>query len=151
MSSLNYHQKTAKYCLEIQGKEVSNEYKCEYCDKLFSTKYSFNSHIDVCKESKEKDIEKYKNLYENIRTENQTYRILLSERDNAMKSLLLERDNTIKSLEKQIYELNQTIADIAKQPKNTTTNIKTQNNHIYFFICSNKLEVINKNLYLIIL
>ena len=128
MSSLNYHQKTAKYCLEIQGKEVSNEYKCEYCDKLFSTKYSFNSHIDVCKESKEKDIEKYKNLYENIRTENQTYRILLSERDNAMKSLLLERDNTIKSLEKQIYELNQTIADIAKQPKNTTTNIKTQNN-----------------------
>ncbi len=129
-SSLNYHQKTAKYCLDIQGKEIGKEYKCEYCEKIFSTKQNLNYHNDVCKESKEQEIEKYKeykNLYNNMKTENQTNKILLS-----------ERDSTIKSLEKQISELkemldkaNQTIAEIAKQPKNTTnnTNIKTQNNN----------------------
>jgi len=114
-SSLNYHQKTAKYCLEIQGKEISGEYKCECCQKNFSTKYALNCHIDVCKESREQ--EKVNELIDYIKLENQTYKVLLS-----------ERDNTIKSLERQIYELNQTIADIAKQPKNTTNNIKTQNN-----------------------
>lgn len=137
ISSLNYHQRTAKYCLEIQGKDIGEEYKCEYCEKIFSTKYSLNCHIDVCKESKEQEREKYKeykDLYENMKLEMQTYKILLSERNNTIK----ERDNSIKSLEKNISELKemldkaaQTISDIAKQPKNTTnnTNIKTQTNN----------------------
>jgi len=112
-SSLNYHQKTAKYCLEIQGKDIAQEYLCNHCEKIFSTKQNLSFHIDICKESKEQEKKMNKDV------EIEKYKILLS-----------ERDNTIKSLEKQIYELNQTIADIAKQPKNTTnnTNIKTQNN-----------------------
>ena len=110
-SSLNYHQKTAKYCLEIQGKGLS-EYKCDHCDKIFSTKYTLSSHIDICKEQEK---EREKEIYKEVEIEK--YKLLLS-----------ERDNMIKSLEKQISELNHTIAEIAKQPKNTTNNIKTQNN-----------------------
>jgi len=117
-SSLNYHQKTAKYCLGMQGKDIVKEYKCENCEKIFSTKQNLSYHIDVCKQSKEQEREKYKDLYDKydiMKIDMEKYKVLLS-----------ERDNTIKCLEKNISELNQTIADIAKQPKNT--NIKTQNN-----------------------
>ena len=43
-SSLNYHQKTAKYCLKIQCKE-STIYTCKDCDKNLSTKQHYTIHI----------------------------------------------------------------------------------------------------------
>ena len=43
------HQKTAKYCLEIQGKNVGNNsnFKCEYCDKTFTLKHNLNDHFII--------------------------------------------------------------------------------------------------------
>ena len=47
-SSLNLHIKTAKYCLKIQGKSISElQYKCD-CDKIFTTKQHLSNHIDKC-------------------------------------------------------------------------------------------------------
>ena len=39
LSSLNYHKKTTKYCLKLQGKleEIKNLYTCEFCNKEFIT------------------------------------------------------------------------------------------------------------------
>ena len=41
ISSLNYHQRTAKYCLKIQLKSTEDvkkvSFDCEYCDKQFSS------------------------------------------------------------------------------------------------------------------
>ena len=37
-SSLNYHQKNTKYCLEIQGKTHSN-FKCDTCNKFLSSNH----------------------------------------------------------------------------------------------------------------
>ncbi len=36
-TSLIHHQKTAKYCLKLQGKN-NTLYTCEYCNKKLSTK-----------------------------------------------------------------------------------------------------------------
>ena len=42
-SSLNNHKKTAKYCLQIQNKEI-NIFSCKYCSKNFTTKHIFSKH-----------------------------------------------------------------------------------------------------------
>jgi hypothetical protein len=50
-SSLNNHQKTAKYCLTKQG--LVSSFKCNGCDKLFGTNLRLNEHILICKKRKE--------------------------------------------------------------------------------------------------
>jgi hypothetical protein len=60
LSSLKYHQKTAKYCLKIRGVK-STSYKCEYCSKQLSTKQHLDIHKLNCKSKHKSDIEnKYK-------------------------------------------------------------------------------------------
>ena len=56
VSSLNYHQKNARYCLIKQGKIEEKKdddniiiHKCNFCDKILSTKHTFNSHLLICK------------------------------------------------------------------------------------------------------
>jgi len=52
-SSLNVHQKSAKYCLKIQNAnhieiKIVN-FKCEYCDKIYTSKQQLYVHYEVCK------------------------------------------------------------------------------------------------------
>jgi KilA-N domain/Meiotically up-regulated gene 113 len=43
------HQKTTKYCLEIQGK-TNTLFKCEYCEKYFTCNQRLNEHVNnICK------------------------------------------------------------------------------------------------------
>jgi len=53
LSSLNYHKKNNKKCLEIQNVNA-NFIKCEFCDKLFCEK-SMKTHLKSCKNKKTKD------------------------------------------------------------------------------------------------
>ena len=60
LSSLNYHKKTAKFCLDIQGK-VNDTCKCIYCGKICTTNQNVIEHHKICKKKKEneqKEIEK---------------------------------------------------------------------------------------------
>jgi hypothetical protein len=59
-SSLKYHQKSAKYCLEKQGKK-SSLYSCKFCDKKLSTKQHLLSHMTICNS---KCVEELENKYE---------------------------------------------------------------------------------------
>ena len=53
-SSLNNHQKTAKYCLILQDNEKKiNSFECEYCKKKYTTKQVFINHVNICKDKKE--------------------------------------------------------------------------------------------------
>jgi Zn-finger nucleic acid-binding protein len=57
-SALNYHQKTAKYCLALRGTERNAEnYVCPTCDKSFTLRSSLQTHIRTCKIIKQKDLE----------------------------------------------------------------------------------------------
>ena len=49
-SSLNNHQKTAKYCLKLRDITIK-EYKCDSCNKLFTTLTNLNRHHKTCKVS----------------------------------------------------------------------------------------------------
>lgn len=46
--NLNAHQKKAKYCLKIQGKNMANKYRCGICEKTFTSNYNLNRHKKIC-------------------------------------------------------------------------------------------------------
>lgn len=48
ITNLTFHQKTAKYCLTIQGK-TNDQYKCTYCEKCFTTNQQLDKHDKICK------------------------------------------------------------------------------------------------------
>ena len=48
-SNLSSHQKTAKYCLQLQGRDNPN-FGCKFCDKNFTSNYNLAEHIHSCKE-----------------------------------------------------------------------------------------------------
>ena len=49
ISSLNQHQKTAKYCLVKQNKPIPQEYICCFCNTQFTSKSSLHKHVRICK------------------------------------------------------------------------------------------------------
>lgn len=56
--TLNTHQKTAKYCLKLQGNMLSENFTCEYCNKTYTQHSNLNRHKGVCIARKiiEKDV-----------------------------------------------------------------------------------------------
>ena len=50
-SSLKHHQKTARYCLKLQGVK-SKCYVCSTCEKTFSNNYNLSVHIVSCNQTK---------------------------------------------------------------------------------------------------
>ena len=72
-SSLSYHQKTAKYCLEKQGKS-NEQYKCSHCEKCFTTLQRLNEHQK--QSCKLKDKVNYDQEINRIKDEFGTYKIV---------------------------------------------------------------------------
>jgi hypothetical protein len=54
LSALKYHQKTAKYCLTMQGRTSGGNFDCNYCDRKFNTKQHLTTHYISCKEKNQK-------------------------------------------------------------------------------------------------
>ena len=52
--NLTLHQRTAKYCLEIQGKNIE-DFKCSYCSKNLTSLHNLNEHHKSCKLKKIED------------------------------------------------------------------------------------------------
>jgi hypothetical protein len=109
-----YHQKTAKYCLKIQGKE-SKLFKCEFCQNTLSTKQHYNEHILVCKNKKDDDIKKMKEKCENF---------------GLLEIKIIEKDQKIKELQEQVEKLQNELANIAKTAASKPTHIQNNNQRI---------------------
>ena len=71
-TNLSTHQKTAKYCLELQGKE-NEKFKCEFCIKLFTSNKRLFDHSQICKDKIKKETE------ENETKHNEEYKKLKNE------------------------------------------------------------------------
>jgi hypothetical protein len=106
-SAVTYHQKTAKYCLKIQGKvSADKEYNCS-CGKIFYNKHHYETHTKNCKLEKVNEI------------------IFYQDKIKELEKIIIEKDIIISKLEGSIdvyKEDHQAFVDIAKQPKNTTNN-----------------------------
>ena len=98
-TSLNNHQKTAKYCLKLQGKKPDN-YSCIYCQKNFSRKYDLQRHQNRCKisEVSENNLNKIEDL---------TITLAVEKKES------LTKDQIISKLEAQINRLQEQLASVA--------------------------------------
>ncbi len=111
VSSLNYHKKSTKFCIEIQKKnnilpiENINDFSCEFCEKKFVTKSSFGIHLMSCDVKKYKDkIDKEYSLFKKeVELKYKDYENQLLE----YKIKLELKDEKLKKLE----EINKKIAD----------------------------------------
>ena len=145
-SSLNFHQKTTKYCLKLQGKNGhTNNFVCEYCYKKFTTKQQLCIHNNLCK-TKNKD-EKEKEFEEKLKEKEKEFEEKLKEKEKEFEEKLKEKlkekekefEEKLKEKENIIYgykeknaglvgqlitlkEDHELFKEIAKQPKNSTTN-----------------------------
>jgi len=160
-SSLNYHNKNNKKCLEIQSKIMlkidSALIKCEFCGKSFSTA-NMNKHTITCKIKKKIDVDKVLIDFQILQNKNKEIedfnKKLVSENEILVivnKTLASENKKLINDIEKltienkgikdyiikletenSIYKKdNETINYIAKQPKNNTTNNIINNLCVY--------------------
>jgi hypothetical protein len=119
-SSFNFHQKTAKYCLEKQGKE-NNDYKCNYCKKIFSRKEVLENHTEICS-SKSLDDEitklKKKLLLKDKIIEEKEFKVKEVENQN---NYLLSKN---KELEDKLYKILEKAVDKPTTTNNNNTNIE---------------------------
>lgn len=120
VSSLNYHKKTNKKCLEIRNNINDSFISCEFCDKLFSNQ-TLKIHLKSCKNKKlnrekEKDniIQEKDNIIQELKNE------ILFLKDTIFK---LETENNIYIKDHEL------VKTIATQPKiNNNNKIKVINN-----------------------
>lgn len=69
-SALKYHQKSAKYCLVMQGNPIASNFVCIHCDKKFNAKQHLTTHYISCKEKKSKEkIKDKEDIKEKLRKE----------------------------------------------------------------------------------
>ena len=95
-SSLNNHQKTAKYCISKQSNKIC--FECDFCDKKYSSKYGLSKHIINCKQIFDKIKEKTKDTYINKYKE-------YEDKIKFLENMLGEKDDHIKDLEKQMRDV----------------------------------------------
>ena len=140
-STLLHHQKTAKYCIEKQGKNNTN-FKCEFCSKILTTNNRLLTHLEICKKKLKSDCIKEKEEYykkqldekeeyhkkqlkKQLDEKEEKYQDELRTKDNLLIQLRereKQKDEYIKELKQSLNKANQTIAEIAKQSKTTNNN-----------------------------
>jgi prefoldin subunit 5 len=141
ISSLNLHKKSAKYCLNIQNKNVE-DFICEYCGNNFTSKQNVNKHILTCKDKNVNITFELNELIKNLEDEIKNLNNKIIEKDSYISRL--EAENNIYKKDHDI------LTDIAKNAKVKTINNNTINNLAVYDIdkiteqFTNKLEYMTK-------
>ena len=136
VSSLNYHKKNNKKCLQVQLKlncSVTSDLKeCNYCLHKF-TKWSLSRHLIVCKSKKKIDERIVKEHNDNV--EEKYIQLKLENEQMKEKIYITELQEKIIKYEAEINILKndrEVLNDIAKQPRSTNTN-NTNNYNLSVF------------------
>ena len=115
--NLNYHQKTAKFCLALRDETNYKKYSCKFCETSFTRIDNLQTHQETCKQkiSFEKD---FVNSLKEEKTNLQNQVYYLTEKNK-------EYLDQIKDLQNQIKEL----ATIAVEKPNNITNNNSSNSN----------------------
>ena len=153
--NLNSHQKNARYCLDIQGKQ-NDKFQCEYCEKIFTTHQRLNEHVSsTCKlKYKLSHEEEMKNLKEDLETREKEYHQQAKEKEyyfhqqskekesyyqkqadqkeSYYLEKLKEKNEYISKLEAKLEKLESAVTAIAMESKTSVNPVTTNNttNHI---------------------
>ena len=127
-TSLIHHQKTAKYCILLQGIDKNTNFVCLKCNKKLSTQNRLYTHEQTCKkhmediirkECDQKLIEKDKIILERD--------LLISEQKIIIKELHAEYKNQIERQNKDFHNRLQSMAEKAiDKPSTVNQNTTTQ-------------------------
>ena len=142
-TSLNSHQKTAKYCLELRNEQVTL-YSCEHCKKGFTKPFHLQRHQEICKTIDANTLLNLQSIkQENIELKNQhiIYKKEIENKDmiiQQQKLIIEEQKLVIKEFQddqrKQNKDLNDRIQSMAEKaiskPSTVNKNITTTNNII---------------------
>lgn len=108
ISSLGNHQRTAKYCLKLQG-TTGIKFKCTSCNIEYTSKYSLENHKLICvKYLVDAKMEEYRLIYEKeknmYQVQIQTYKDLVETLQDKLENVALAGVN--KSTKTNIINVN---------------------------------------------
>lgn len=142
-TNLSVHQKTAKYCLNIQntlkpteGHSPIIEYKCTYCDKVLTTNTNLKAHLSSCKSKQEHDKMEIQRAY--YEKELEKLHIHYTEEIN---KLTYEKDKQNELLQQE----NKMLKEYLAERKHELEEHKSDLIHIVDKLSSNSHVVINDN------
>lgn len=96
LSVLTKHQKNTRYCLSIQNK-TNNNFKCMFCEKIFTSNDKKNRHHNICKE--------LNNYIEKINLKNETMIGVIEEKTKTIEDLTNKYESRIKDLQDQLIDI----------------------------------------------
>jgi hypothetical protein len=147
---LCHHQKTAKYCLELQGTTITN-FECNYCKKYLASNERLVTHLNICKSKNIIEISEKEKQHENklkekdvlhtkeLKDKDNYYEILLREKNEYISKLEAKLEKMEAKLDAKLEKLESTVTTIALESKTvstkasqaiTTTNNTTLNTNI---------------------
>jgi hypothetical protein len=139
---LCHHQKTAKYCLELQGTTITN-FECNYCKKYLASNERLVTHLNICKSKNIIQISEKEKQHENkLKEKDALYTKELKDKDNYYEILLKEKNEYIAKLEAKLEKFeNAVVSNMAatthalevkstKASQAITTNNTTLNTNI---------------------
>ena len=109
--NLTSHQKTAKYCLNIQGKQPNKILKCQGCKKEFLRISDLNRHNKIC--SSNDIVEVYKNKI-----------LFLESENNILREKVDDRDMNIEKLEDKITHLEDKLENLALKAMSRSSRVQ---------------------------
>lgn len=127
--SLENHKKSAKYCLEKQGKQ-NDKYKCLACQKIFSNNNRLGLHQTTCIDYQVN--KKIADIQKTFESEKKT----LVQRVSLLEKTILKLEDTIIKKDVTIKELAE---KAISKPTTTITNNNTTTNNIV-----NNLQIISE-------
>ena len=182
ISSLNYHKKNTKFCLELQNKnntennkintdKINNEtvqindktiqkkeYRCKYCEKIFSQKTPLTTHLTICnvKNYKEKiDIkidelkEEYERKINDLKINNQNllfdFKVENKLKDEKYLSELKLKDEQLKLKDEQIKLKDETILKLEKKLDENESRLIKNNEKLTNELINRPQQVVNNS------
>ena len=129
----------------MQNRELKKEEKfiCNYCNKDFTVKYTYQTHINICKEKKVLEENNTQKIIDQLREENERLKDSFIQLKEEISNLKIE----IKLKNEQIVKLEKTNSELVKRPTsviNNTDNRKTDYN-IQFNKLFEKLDILNES------
>ena len=133
LKTLNQHQKTAKFCLVKQKKELI----CEHCNNISFSDKDYNYHQNNC-------VTFLKNEIKELQDENKDI-VYFQNKIEFYEKQLIEKEIQIKHLQEQIVSITKTAVSKPTTTNNTNINNKIMNMNVLNLDSENIKNIINNN------